>query len=317
MSTPLLMNAQALLLLLILATCSAEAVIVASWRQDEISGNLIDETRVNPEATPVGTPTYANPGVPNGTYGSIVVGSAQGTSIGYGPSATDAYFVAGDDNNNPVMNIDSAGQLTAMGWMRPETPTQTTSFTYRMIGTGSNAGADGGWGLGVRFTITGGVRTPFVRFTAYGVIDKDSTPITVSFGEWIHIAATYDNGITSLYLNGDFLSTHADFRLFTNDSTNNRQVIGGRLGGSNNEQTGGLLDGVRVYDSILSVEEIRAAAIDTMATARKPQVAALFFMESFFSVTFDALYLDFRIVIVHSRAIPGRPLAPEALEIVR
>lgn len=279
------MKTKALLLALLVATCSADAALLAWWTQDETSGNLIDATGQNPEAFPVGAPTYGNPGVPNGTYGSIIVGSARGTSVGYGPSDTDAYFVVGTDNNNPVMNIDQTGQLTAMGWMQPGIPTQATSFTYRMIGTGSAAGGDFGWGLGLRFTISGATTTPFVRFTAYGVIDKDSIPITVNFGEWIHIAATYDGstGSTSLYLNGNFLSTHGDLRLFGNDSPNNRQVIGGRLNGSNNEQTGGLLDGIRVYDTVLTVEQIRSAAVESVSIPEPtamtlPLLSAPFFL---------------------------------------
>ncbi len=251
-------------LVLFLAASSAQASLVVWWTQDETSGNLFDQTGLNPEALPAGAPVYGNPGVPNGTYGSIVVMNAQGNSISYGPSTTDAYFIAGDTNDNPVMNIDQTGQLTAMGWIRPAELELTTSHTSRVIGTGSAAGGDFGWGLGLRYTITGGVTTPFVRFTAYGVVDKDSTPITVTFGQWMHLAATYDNGVTSLYLNGDFLSTHTDTRQFGNDSTNNRLVVGGRLGGSNNEQTNGLLDGIRVYNTLLTAEEIRAAAAESV-----------------------------------------------------
>jgi hypothetical protein len=258
-----------------LLACRAPGALVAFWSQDELSGNLFDQTGGNPEAVPFGTPVYGNPGVPNGTYGSIVVNKAAGNSIGYGPSTTDASFIVGDDNNNPVMNIDPAGALTVMGWIRPEFPTLTASFTYRMIGTGSASGPDFGWGLGIRFTISGGVTTPTVRFTAYGIIDKDSTPVTINFGEWVHIAATYDNGITSLFLNGDFLSTHGDTRLFGNDSPNNRQVIGGRFGGSNNEQTSGLLDGIRVYDTVLTEEEIRVAAAESVSAVPEPSAAGL------------------------------------------
>ena len=83
--------------------------------------------------------------------------------------------------------------------------------------------------------------------------------------QWIHLAATYDDGVTSLYLNGDFIGTHADLRPFGNDSPNNRLVIGGRLGGSNNEQTNGLIDGLEVYDSILTIDEIRTAAADSVS----------------------------------------------------
>jgi hypothetical protein len=271
---PLLLS----LLLLLLANGSAQGTLLASWRQDEPDGNLHDETGQNPEAAPFGTPTYGNPGVPNGIYGSIVVSNAFGSSVGYGPSATDASFIVGSDNNNPVMNIEPTGQLTVMGWIQPGIPTQATSFTYRLISTGSSAGGDFGWAFGLRFTIAGDTTIPFVRFTNYGVIDKDSPAINVVFGEWMHIAATYDSGQTSLYLNGEFLSTHADTRVFGNDSPNNRQVIGGRLGGSNNEQASGLLDGIRVYDSVLTIDEIRFAAAEAVSAIPEPTTVLLAFL---------------------------------------
>jgi MYXO-CTERM domain-containing protein len=208
-------------------------------------------------------------------YGSIAVTNVVGTSISYGPSTIDAQFITGIDNNNPVMNIDQTAQLTVMGWLRPATPELTTSHTCRMIGTGSSAGGDFGWGLGLRFTNTGGVLVPFARFTAYGIIDKDvAIPSGIVYDQWIHLAATYDNGVTSLYLNGEFLGTHPDLRLFGNDSTNNRLVIGGRLGGSNNEQTNGLIDGLRVYDTVLTADEIRAAAIESVSVP-EPSAALL------------------------------------------
>jgi hypothetical protein len=245
-----------------MANSLAPAAMVGWWKQDEIAGsNVVDARGLNPEAVPLGTPSYGSPGVPNGVYGAITVAQAEGTSIGYGPSTVDAYFITGIDNNNPVMNIDSTGQLTVMGWLRPATPELGTSHTYRMISTGSAAGGDFGWGLGLRFTLTNGVLVPFARFTAYGVVDKDiAIPNGVTYDQWIHLTATYDNGATNLFVNGEFIGSHADTRLFGNDSANNRLVFGGRLGGSNNEQAYGLIDGLRVYDTIITLDEIRAAA---------------------------------------------------------
>ena len=253
--------------LVLLGNYSAPAALVGWWKQDDLTGsNVVDSTGQNPDAFIVGSPVFGTEGVPNGVYGSITVTNAAGTSISYGPSTVDAYFVTGIDNNNPVMNIDPAAQLTVMGWLRPATPELTTSHTYRMIGTGSNAGPDFGWGLGLRLTNVGGLLVPFARFTAYGIIDKDVPfPTPIVYDQWIHLAATYDNGVTSLYLNGDFIGTHADLRAFGNDSPNNRLVIGGRLGGSNNEQTNGLIDGLEVYDSILTIDEIRTAAADSVS----------------------------------------------------
>ena len=263
---------------LLLAHHSAESALIGWWKQDELTGpNIVDATGQNPEAAQNGSPIYGTPGVPNGVYGSIVVGSAQGTSIGYGPSTADATFITGTTNENPVMDIDATGQLTVMGWLRPAAPELTTAHVYRMLSTGSAAGGDFGWGLGLRWSLVNNVLEPFARFTAYGVVDKDVRiePTSVTADQWIHLAATYDNGVTTLYFNGDLLGVHADTRLFGNDSVNNRLVIGGRLGGSNNEQANGLIDGLRVYNNVLSDQEIRAAAAASVSAVPEPAVMLL------------------------------------------
>src|SRR3954471_2949324 len=99
-----------------LAASSADGALVGFWRQDESSGSLIDSTGGHPPGVATGTPTYGLPGVPNGTYGAINVSGATGTAIEYGPSEVDEFFTIGADNNNPVMNLDAAGQFTVMGW---------------------------------------------------------------------------------------------------------------------------------------------------------------------------------------------------------
>src|SRR4051812_3769307 len=87
------------------AVSSAHAALIGSWRHDEAAGNLIDSPGAHPPGTPTGTPTYGQPGVPNGTYGAINVTNAAGTAIEYGPSEVDEFFTIGTDNNNPVMNL--------------------------------------------------------------------------------------------------------------------------------------------------------------------------------------------------------------------
>ena len=115
---------------------------VHSWRQDEASGPLIDSTGGHPAGTPTGSPTYGQPGVPNGTYGAINVTSAAGTAIEYGPSEVDEFFTIGTDNNNPVMNLPATGSFTVMGWVNPAAP--TAARTYRFLSTGSATGVDRG-----------------------------------------------------------------------------------------------------------------------------------------------------------------------------
>jgi hypothetical protein len=251
----------------ILMTLPAQAALIASWSQDESSGDLIDGTGGHANAALVtgGSVNYSQPGVPNGTYGSLIVSSAVGTSIGYGPSVSDDYFISGTSNANPVMDIPNTGAFTVMSWINPTVPDLGTGRTYRPISTGSGSGVDRGWGFGLRLPNTTGAAA--IRFTTYGIADNDSDPFNVVFGEWVHIAATYNNGAINYYLNGNLL-TGGDTSVFGQEGVNSRLTIGGRLGalaggagGNDGDQVNGLLDGIRVYDSVLTETEIRSAAI--------------------------------------------------------
>jgi hypothetical protein len=237
------------------AVPSANAALVGFWRQDESSGSLIDSTGGHPPGDPTGTPTYGLPGVPNGTYGAVNVTGASGTAIEYGPSDVDEFFTIGPDNNNPVMNLDTTGAFTVMGWVNPNAP--TVARTYRFMSTGSAAGADRGWGIGLRVPNTAGTGSS-IRFTTYGILDNDSSPFDVTFGNWVHLAATYNNGQINYFLNGNPLDS--DVSSFGNEGAAGRLVIGGRLGANDADQMNGLIDGVRVYNEVLTPEQIRDAA---------------------------------------------------------
>src|SRR5687768_1413288 len=179
---------QLLCLMLALSASAAHAQLIGSWNQDETSGNLIDSTGSHPAGVATGTPLYGQPGVPNGTYGSLVVNQAAGTSIGYGPSTSDEFFTIGTDNNNPALNLDATGAFTITGWINPVAPTLAAS-TYRFFSTGSGAGGDRGWGIGLRLNGATGTGST-IRFTTYGIADNDSSAFNVTFGQWHHLAAT-------------------------------------------------------------------------------------------------------------------------------
>lgn len=249
---------------LILATASgANGALIGAWLQNEPSGDLIDSTGGHPAGVATGTPTYGQPGVPAGTYGSIVRGNIAGSSIDYGPSISDEFFNVGADNNNPVMNLDAAGSFTAMGWVNPSAPTAAL-FTYRFLSTGSAAGADRGWGLGLRLNQATGVASD-IRFTSYGILDNDSSTFDVAFGSWIHLAVTYNNGTINYFLNGNALDS--DTSVFGNELAAARLVIGGRLGANDVDQMNGRIDEVKVYNTVLSLAEIQAAAVPEPSSA--------------------------------------------------
>jgi hypothetical protein len=237
------------------AVSSAKAAVIGSWRQDEASGNLIDSTGGHPGGVATGSPTYGQPGVANGTYGAINVANAAGTAIAYGPSDVDEFFTIGANNNTPVTNLNAADAFTVMGWVNPAAP--TVARTYRFLSTGSAAGADRGWGFGLRLNNVSGTGSA-IRFTGYGIADNDSALFDVTLGNWVHVAATYANGQIRYFLNGNALDT--DTSVFGNEGAAGRLVIGGRLGGNDADQMNGLVDGVQVFNEVLTADQIRQAA---------------------------------------------------------
>ena len=255
------MTSKTLPFALLLMCLPSQAALIASWNQDELSGDIVDSTGGHAAGVASGAVNYGQPGVPNGTYGAIVVSNAGGTSIGYGPNVSDSFFVSGADNNNPVMNIDRTGSFTVMSWINPQAP-DVAGRAYRPVSTGSGNGVDRGWGFALRFGDTAGTATS-VRLTTYGVADNDSLTFPVVFGEWIHIAATYNNGAIDYYLNGTQLGG-SDVSLFGNDGAAARLTIGARLGGNDFDQTNGLLDGIQIYDQVLNASQIQAAAVASL-----------------------------------------------------
>jgi hypothetical protein len=251
----------ALFLILALSPSSARAQLIGSWNQDESAGNLIDATGGHPAGIATGSPVFGQPGVPNGAYGSLVVSNAAGTSIEYGPSTSDEFFTIGSDNNNPALNLDAAGAFTIMGWMNPLAPTLAAS-TYRFFSTGSGAGGDRGWGIGLRLNGATGAGSS-IRFTTYGIADNDSSAFNVNFGQWVHIAATYNNGAINYFLNGNALDS--DTSVFGNDAAAARLVIGGRVGANDTDQASARLDGIRIYSGVLTPAQIQQAAVESIS----------------------------------------------------
>lgn len=78
---------------------------------------------------------------------------------------------------------------------------------------------------------------------------------TPNLGEWYHVAATFDNGLAKIYINGakQAEKTSAVTSMDTNDYS---AIIGGYLGSSHSFD--GTIDEVRIYNRALSDSEILA-----------------------------------------------------------
>ncbi len=111
-----------------------------------------------------------------------------------------------------------------------------------------------GWGMGVW-------DDGRVRFTKNGIIDMDTVDSWVDPDTWVHLAATIssDEGV-SIYVNGEFAQLFPDTSDLNNGTGNNGQddvyAVGRTYGIGEGQWVGGRMDEIRVYDSVLSEEEI-------------------------------------------------------------
>ncbi len=113
-------------------------------------------------------------------------------------------------------------------------------------------------------------------------VRESSTPVTVSTSfsstTWTHVAATFDNGVLKLYMQGaERASAMATFTLATQHS--NTAGIGARAGQDSfggtatGDYFGGLIDDVRIYDNALSLVEIGQLAGELWPYAYNPSPA--------------------------------------------
>jgi hypothetical protein len=106
-----------------------------------------------------------------------------------------------------------------------------------------------------------------LRFTTPGVVDHDAYNAVLNDGEWQHVAVTFEPNQASgavFYIDG----AEAD-RL---DASDMRTGSGPFLIGSNqfSEHYEGIIDDVRVYNKVLTIEEIAKAMRDDLLVAWSP-----------------------------------------------
>jgi hypothetical protein len=220
----------------VLGTASnALAELVGYWRLDEGSGTIAYDSSGNGhDGTIKGDPQW--------------VAGRNGLALDF--DGTEDYIDIGLGAGDYFATLNSG--LTVAGWIvREGTGTYDIVFGAGRNPVGTTAGDDNnGWKFGID---SGDV----IKFTTLGILDYTSS-VGVPLGEWVHIAATFNEAGTEaqIYLNGNF-----------------EQAISGN--GPANPATGlyavgfggtwaleffdGMLDEVRVYNHVLTGPEILAA----------------------------------------------------------
>ena len=184
------------------------------------------------------------------------VGSLNWTSNGGATFSTDA------QEGSHSLSLDGTGAYlsqTAVGPLLVEFSTKTVTLWFK---------ADSAGGTGVIFDEGGTTRGLAIRVNDGNVeaaVRENSTQATVSssfaVGVWTHVAATFDNGVFKLYVQGvEEDSVTAGYTLATQHSNTaglgaraSQDAFGGTAGG---DYFAGLIDDVRMYDTALSAGEI-------------------------------------------------------------
>ena len=245
---------------------SGDPTPIGEWKMNEASGNLIDSTGKQAPGIPTGVRTYLAPGVPQGTYGSINVTAPSGSSIAFGPVSADGYFTVPAPAQSPVMSLKPDKCFTAMGWIHPVPSgrARIEQGNHLLFSTTGPGGSDGGWALGLSVTNRTSTKGR-IRFMPYGSAALDSDDFDLSTNSFVHIAVTYLNGEINYFLNGEFIGHSDTSAPFSSPSDTARLVIGARLNGVDADQMSGRLDGLRIYDTLLTESQIRIAAQNSVS----------------------------------------------------
>lgn len=235
------------LLITLIVSNSATAALVGHWKLNEAGGTISDSAgpTLTNSSNAVGAGDYSQATVPSGVFGSIPVTAKASTALGTSINipASNSFFMG-----SPVgSDLNVTNNFTAMGWMNP---TQTTG-SHILFATGAAAG--NGWKFG-----TSGNQ---LRFTANGVADVTAATTFVA-NTWQHYAVTVTGGNVNFFLNGNQTATLPLSGV--NASTAVSMLLGNNgqapPGSSFGENFNGRLDEIKIFNTALSLAEIRAAA---------------------------------------------------------
>lgn len=236
--------------------CSpAPAALVAHWAMNESAGDLLDSSGSGLTAAASASGLGYNQGsVGAGNYGNISLSASQaaafGSAVHFDRASQGHATLSGQA---PVIKglaeAGPSGSFTVMAWINPESLPSGT--TYRIFATGGGAGT-GGWGAGV-------ANVDRLRFTNFNVADFTSSGTPVTGGSWQHVAFTFADGTVSMFHNAQLVGSAPASSGFNEENVANAFVIGANTNGTT-DSFNGLMDELRIYDSLLSEAEIISAA---------------------------------------------------------
>ncbi len=214
---------------MIAQTCVPPPAGLVGWWQAE--GNALDTVETN-----------------NGTL--------QG-SAGYGPGEVGLLAFSFDGASGTMIVADSpslrlTSQLTLEAWINTQR-TNNGSPDQSIISKVGGAAGNNGYQMALTRgnVLIGMFNTPGQAWPGYTV----STPLPIEPGTWNHVAWTYDQSASKLYLNGQPVATNVVGPVTISATSANLHVSSDD---GNNAYFAGLIDEATVYNRALSASEIAA-----------------------------------------------------------
>ncbi len=216
-----------ILVLSIALTDKARAELVGQWKLDDGGGTTaLDASGNGNDGTLEDEPT-----VVDGQFGQALAFESSRVAITASDSLTADFF---------------QGSFTLTAWINPKRTGNTWQQVFRSVAasyTNDTLFLNNDGRLSWRGTVNGS--------WAGGMCE--TAPNVVPADQWTHVAVTGDGTNFRIYVNGA-LSQESAFQ--TTDGANVTYYIGGTAGG---ESYTGMVDDLRVYNHVLSEDDIRAS----------------------------------------------------------
>ncbi|HSY17071.1 MAG TPA: Calx-beta domain-containing protein [Candidatus Acidoferrales bacterium] len=168
--------------------------------------------------------------------------------------------------------LNGLGAFTVALWVQPPPVMADQGFL-----TGDDTGTNTSLSFATRTSASCGTATDVIEVTVpttRGMVQRASASGAVTPGAWEHVVLTWTNGeAPKLYINGQLDQPGAGFIGVAGQLTNCPQFIIGKGAWDSPDSWNGGIDDVRVFDQVLSAEEIQQMA-DYPVTNHAPVVDA-------------------------------------------
>lgn len=243
----------------ILVASPASAALVSHYALEEGSGTTIAQVVADgaPNGSLVGDATIWVPGIAPGSSSALNFGSGNRVEI----PANDLW--------------NGLNGFSVSAWIQPSAHAGEGTLARPIFWLGTAVGS-------ARFTFqlndygdlrAGGRRVGNETFSVVGTNtgeSNDSADDPIQIGQTYHVAATadYATGLVSIYVNGALVVSDTIGAWGIGPTASDQNFVM-RIGSNHNggEQFLGIIDDVRIYDSVLSASDIAALAIPEPSVA--------------------------------------------------